>query len=111
MGTPYLAIAKMFSKGMSQNIAGAQDDSQRINNDMVVKGGDSVNAKHQSPFGETGVGTAFMMPYLEKTLPGLEKMVPANTQPLGVAQGGSSPQQQPFSTKMQDYLNYMKYRG
>jgi hypothetical protein len=51
-------------------------------------------------------------------MPGAEKMLSANTKPLEVAPGSvAAPQtnvdssQQSFSTKMQDYLNYMKYRS
>lgn len=108
---PYFAVASFLVNRASQNIGGAIDDSQRINNEVNTRGKGDINAEHQSPFGVADTMGSQMMP-------GAEKMLSANTKPLAVAPGSvATPQtdvdssQQPFSTKMQDYLNYMKYRS
>ncbi len=108
---PYSAIASFIVGRASQNIGGAIDDSHRNNQEIVTKGKGDINAEHSSPFGVADTMGSQMMP-------GAEKMLSANTKPLEVAPGSvAAPQtnvdssQQAFSTKMQDYLNYMKYRS
>lgn len=108
---PYTAIASFLVGRAAQNIGGAIDDSHRINQEVNTKGKGDINAEHSSPFGVSDTMGSQMMP-------GAEKMLSANTKPLEVAPGSiaAAPvdvdsSQQPFSSKMQDYLNYMKYRG
>ena len=108
---PYFAVASFLVNRAAQNIGGSIDDSHRINQEVNTKGKGDVNAEHSSPFGAMdAIGS--------QMIPGAEKLLSANTKPLEVAPGSSDMQpaqvdssQQPFSTKMQDYLNYMKYRG
>lgn len=108
---PYSGIASLFVGAASQNIGGAIDKSHENNQQIVTKGKGDINAEHSSPFGVADTMGSQMMP-------GAEKMLSANTKPLEVAPGSvATPQtnvdssQQAFSTKMQDYLNYMKYRS
>lgn len=108
---PYVAIAQFLVGTAAKNIGGSIDDSQRINQEVNTKGKGDINAEHSSPFGVADEMGSQMMP-------GAEKMLSANTKPLAVAPGGftaqplsvdsSAPE---YSSKMQDYLNYMKYRG
>jgi len=111
MSNPYAAVAGFLAGRAAQNIGGAIDDSQRINEEVNTKGKHDINAEHSSPFGVFDTMGS-------QTFPGAEKMLSANTKPLAVAEGGFNAQpanvdssQQPFTSKMQDYLNYMKYRG
>lgn len=108
---PYSGIASLFVGAASQNIGGAIDKSHENNQEIVTKGKGDINAEHSSPFGVADTMGSQMMP-------GAEKMLSANTKPLEVApssvvtpQTNVDSSQQAFSTKMQDYLNYMKYRS
>jgi len=108
---PYTAIASLLVGAASQNIGGAIDKSHENNQQIVTQGKGDINAEHSSPFGVADTMGSQMMP-------GAEKMLSANTKPLEVAPASvATPElqvdssQQPFSTKMQDYLNYMKYRS
>jgi len=110
-GNPYTALASILTGAAAQNIGGSADDSQRINQQVVTRGARNVNSEQSSPFGVVGEIGA-------QLLPGVDKLLPANTKSLAVGEASVAPQQlnvdssqQPFSSKMQDYLNYMKYRS
>lgn len=93
-------------------IGGAIDASHKVNQEINTKSKGDTNAAHQSPFGVMGELESHI-------LPGSEKLMPANTKPLEVAPAETAKQstfvdssQSPFmNSAMQDYLNYMKYRG
>lgn len=112
MSNPWTAIAQFFVGRAAQNIGGSIDDSHRINQEVNTKGAQDINAQHSSPFGVADEMGSQMMP-------GAEKMLSANTKPLEVAPAGFAVQptsvdssQPGYKTgPMQDYLNYMKYRG
>lgn len=108
---PYAAVAQFLVGLASQNIGGSIDESHKINQEVNTKGKQDINAEHSSPFGVADTMGSQMMP-------GAEKMLSANTKPLAVAPGEQSSQPltpdssvPTYNSRMQDYLNYMKYRG